>query len=245
MVGRRSFLRLTAAIALTLGALVLLAAGTIAFAYPAAAAVACPACYGFERAGPNLFVEKGMSAAQRTHTVRVVAEARTRVASFYGEASRSPRILVCATQDCYRRVGGGGSRGMALLGLALLLSPRGTDAVIASHELSHVELHSRLGLVRAFRRAIPQWFDEGLAVVVSDDRRYLAAPGNADRCLVIPDGDLPRSRTAWIHDASKNDLYAKAACRVSRWIASRGGAAAVTDLIGRVAQGADFDGIYR
>ncbi|MFG1943168.1 hypothetical protein [Nonomuraea sp. NPDC048826] len=50
-----------------------------------------------------------------------------------------------------------------------MLSPRGADPVIASHELSHVELHTRLAGAE-----VPQWFDEGLAVVVCGDPRYLA-----------------------------------------------------------------------
>jgi hypothetical protein len=116
--------------------------------------------------------------------------------------------------------------------------------VIASHELSHLEFHNRLGFIRTVLRDVPQWFDEGVAVVVSDDPRYLGK-STGDRCPVDPDGDLPARRAAWIHGASNDQLYAKAACRVSRWIAAKGGSAAVTHLISQVANGTDFDNAYR
>jgi hypothetical protein len=44
---------------------------------------------------------------------------------------------------------------------------------ILAHEFSHVDLHTRIGLMRFLAGAIPAWFDESLAVIVSDDARYL------------------------------------------------------------------------
>jgi hypothetical protein len=61
-------------------------------------------------------------------------------------------------------------------------SPRGADVVIAVHELAHAELHRRIGVVTTLSRSVPRGFDEGLAVVVSDDPRYRAA--GPDRCRI-------------------------------------------------------------
>jgi hypothetical protein len=113
-------------ISLALGTSFLLAAGGAIFACPALAAVACPTCYGFETQGRNVFVERSMSLEQRVHAEQVVNQARYQVTRFYGNLTRDPRIFFCATQDCYSRIGGGGSRGMALLDFALFLSPRGS-----------------------------------------------------------------------------------------------------------------------
>lgn len=41
---------------------------------------------------------------------------------------------------------------------------------ILSHELTHAELHYRVGVSRS-AHSIPHWFDEGLAVLVSQDPR--------------------------------------------------------------------------
>src|SRR5690349_15355037 len=140
------------------GAVVLLAAivGGLAFAYPSAAATTCPGCYGLSRVESGVWSERGLTTAQKDELSSLAAEARRRVAAFYGGRESDPRLVACFTDDCYRRVGGGGEKGIAVLNRAVMLSPRGLDVVIASHEMSHVELHARLD------GEVPQWFDEGL-----------------------------------------------------------------------------------
>jgi hypothetical protein len=226
-------------IILGLAAFLILAIAGIGFAYPAAAAVACPSCYGFAGLGDGIYVEKGATAAERQEAEAVVDAARGRVEGFYGTLEGSPRILICRTEDCYRPIGGG-SRGQAILDWALFLSPRGTSTMIAAHELSHIELHSRLGLAKTWNRAVPQWFDEGLAADISGDPRYLRQTGDGDRCLVEPGGDMPVTRGAWVESARTQELYARAACRVDRWIKANGGPQAVARLADRVAQGERF-----
>ncbi|WP_331327177.1 hypothetical protein [Methylobacterium fujisawaense] len=198
------------------------------FTFPAAAAAGCPTCYGFTDLGGGIYVEGKMPADRRAEAKATVEAARARVRAFYGDLQSSPRVLICATDACFRPLGGG-SRGIALLDRALVLSPRGTDTVIAAHELAHAELHRRIGLTATLGKSVPQWFDEGLAVVVSDDPRYLAS--GPDRCLADPGGDLPTSRAAWIETAESASLYVRAACKVSRWLDSHGGAAGILRLV--------------
>jgi hypothetical protein len=223
-----------------------IAAIAAAFAYPAAAAIACPSCYGLEAVHAGIYIDRSASSEQRAQIVALIDQARERVRSLYGQIERSPRILICATSPCYHSLGGGESRGMALGNFGLLLSPRAlTSPVIPAHELAHVELHSRIGLLRTYRRDIPQWFDEGLAVNVSDDPRYLAPGGVADRCLVSSDEPLPLERGSWVETARTRDLYAKAACRVSRWMAANGGPEAVLSLIARISGGEKFGALVQ
>lgn len=215
------------------GLVVLLVAGVagVALAYPSVAATTCPGCYGLERVRPGLYLEPGMAPERRAQAIRSVGVAGERVRAFYKGRRSDPNILICATAACYRRIGGGGERGVAVLNRALMLSPRGIDPVIASHELSHVELHARLA-----GADVPQWFDEGLAVLVSDDPRYLTRSG--DRCRVATDEPLPATLSAWL-SAAKADprVYAKAACRTSRRLIAEGGEAAVPALVERLAAG--------
>lgn len=203
------------------------ATAALHFTYPAAAAAGCPSCYGFTDLGDGVYVEGDMSPDRRAAAKATIETARARVRGFYGDLRSSPRVLLCATEACYRPLGGG-SRGVTLLDRALILSPRGADTVIAAHELAHAEFHRRIGLRATLARTVPQWFDEGLAVVVSDDPRYLA-PG-AERCLVERGGDLPTTRAAWIETAESAGLYARAACKVSRWLDAHGGAAGILRL---------------
>jgi hypothetical protein len=94
------------------------------------------------------------------------------------------------------------------------------------------------------RAARPSWFDAGLAVVVSDDPRYLAAVGAADRCLVDGDGPLPTGCANGTGAGADHQLYAKAARRISRWLARKGGPAAVTRLLSQAALGTPFAQAY-
>lgn len=222
----------------------IIAAASLPFIYPALAAVGCPSCYGFVKLGDGIFVQRSMTREDREQGGATIEEARARVRAFYGDLEAHPRVLLCETDDCYRPLGGG-SRGITLLDQALILSPRGTDLVIAAHELAHAELHRRIGLVATLSRSVPQWFDEGLAVFVSDDPRYLAPASSSDRCRSEPDGDLPASRAAWIETAQSADLYAKAACKVAKWISSHGGPEGVRRLAAGIADGGAFDVLAR
>ncbi|GGK64996.1 hypothetical protein Ppa06_18260 [Planomonospora parontospora subsp. parontospora] len=215
----------------------------VVLAFPSVAATACPGCYGLEELESGLYVESGLPAGRRRRVAEAVAAGERRVRDFYGGRTGSPRVLVCVTESCYRRIGGGGERGVAILDRAVMLSPRGIDPVIVSHELSHVELRDRLG---SAADRIPKWFNEGLAVVVSDDPRYLL-PGTApDRCRVGPAGAPPSSSVEWLRAAGADDqVYARSACRVHRWLAANGGRAALIGLLERLAAGEEFALIVR
>ncbi|WP_218061787.1 hypothetical protein [Planobispora rosea] len=223
-----------------LGGLLVAAVAVVAVAFPSVVAVTCPGCYGLEEVAPGLYAEPDLPPDRRRQVIEIMEAAGRRVRDFYGGRGSAPRVLVCATDDCYRRIGGGGERGIAILNRAVMLSPRGIHPVIAAHELSHVELDSRLGTA-----GVPKWFDEGLAVVVSGDPRYLAPETAPDRCLAEPGvvlpgipGERPRAAT----DGER--FYARSACRVSRWMSAAGGPAAVHRLIGRLAGGEDFAAVF-
>lgn len=125
------------------------------------------------------------------------------------------------------------------------LSPRGFDPVILVHEASHVALHGRLGTIRLLSGAVPAWFDEGLAVIVSGDARYLA-PGStaAERCTAEPT-EMPASPWTWAREAGRRTtLYAETACtrpaldrgkwrarRIARGARCRGGGRAPASLM--------------
>ena len=212
---------------------------SLIFFSPAAAAIICPPCFGFERIERAVFVDRAMTPDVRAQAIKAIGQARERVRKFYGERRSDPTILICATEECYRRLDGGGSRGQAFYDFALMLSPSAISETIAAHEMSHIELHTRVGVWRVFREAIPVWFDEGLAVVVSDDPRYLAPDG--DRCRVRNDNPLPETLREWLRAGDPDRRYAAAACRVNAWVKAKGGPAAVVTLADRLADGADFN----
>ncbi|GLI01306.1 hypothetical protein [Phytohabitans aurantiacus] len=215
------------------------ATGALAYAYPSVAATTCPRCYGLVPLRDGLYAERGLSEARRQEIVALYTEANARVAAFYGARASSPTILACDTTECYSRIGGGGERGVAVLNRAVMLSPRGLDAVIAAHEMSHVELHQRLDAGH-----VPQWFDEGLAVLVSGDERYLLPDTGGDRCRLTSQEALPETLDEWLRAASSDEqVYAKAACRVSRYVDASGGPQAILTLIDSLNHDAPFPAI--
>lgn len=229
---------------IVLVALTAVLVGTVvatAMLFPTVAATTCPACYGMRHVGSGIYIERNASAERRRQVADLVVAADQRVRDFYGSRESSPRILACTTADCYHRIGGGAERGVAVLNRAIILSPRGLDPVILSHEMSHVELHQRLGSRSA---EVPQWFDEGLAVVVSNDPRYLQPPSTPDRCTAAPDGALPQTLKQWLDAASADEqVYARSACQVVRWLDANGGRKAILDLIERLTSGDEFGAV--
>ncbi|MEU6779948.1 hypothetical protein ABZ912_12145 [Nonomuraea angiospora] len=227
--GRRRWIAGAAVAVLLIAAVVV-----TAVAFPSVAATTCPGCYGLERLQPGVYAEPGLPPDRRRQVSEVVEQANKRVRDFFGGRKSSPDLLVCLSDDCYRRIGGGRERGIAVLNRSVMLSPRGVDPVIASHEMTHVELHARLDGAE-----VPQWFDEGLAVLVSDDPRYLAPTG--DRCLLDSRQPLPVTLDEWLRAASADpQTYAKAACQVSRWVGTNGGKEAVRTLVERLSAGQPF-----
>ncbi len=131
-----------------------------------------------------------------------------------------------------------------------------------AHELCHDELFARLGWWRV-KRQIPQWFNEGLALMVDyrfsspalwehPDSTQTNSPGFDDegrmpyaRRPMLGLADLETTREFFGGDYSHVMLaYQTAADEVSRWLATvgRAGVPALTDAVGN---GDDFSDAYR
>jgi hypothetical protein len=184
-----------------------------------------------------VYVDGDATPEQRRQVVDMMAAARQRVSDYLGATRSRPRVLVCLSADCYQRIGGGGEKGQALRDRALALSPDGADVVIASHELTHAELYRRLG---GRYDEVPRWFHEGIAVLVSDDPRYLTAQPPGERCPIDYDRALAAVRAG---APPSTDFYRDSACVVDRWTAAHGGAEGVLDLVRRLQAGESFGSV--
>lgn len=217
-----------------------------AYGYPALAATMCAACYGMEHATPRLIVDRGMPPRMRDALSAHVGEAESRVRRFYGRFDLAPIIVACSTDECDRRMGGRGalaSTSTTPLAIITRVSPRGQTPTILAHEFSLVELHRRIGWWRLVNGAMPVWFDEGVAVIVSDDGRYLNSGATAaGRCVRDDAGPLPASPAEWGPRAGKDRMiYADAACRVLRWMDAHGGREGLLRAIDGAARNGAFD----
>lgn len=197
-------------------------------ARPVVAAYLCPACFGFEEIAPRIHVESVLSAAERVRLLEHLGQARSAIKGVFGALESDPAILVCAREDCDRRFGGGGTRGVTFGWHIVQIAPRGRNAVVLTHELAHAEFHRRAGFKALASASYPAWFDEGLAVLLSRDARFVDASGvGAPRCRgnwgEEEVAQLPSSMGQWMRELGDNrSLYTRAACKVARWYAAAG-----------------------
>ena len=202
-------------------ALLLIGVGVKHVVYPVITAGVCPLCYGLHRAGPSVWTDRGGDDE--------IVAARQRVRDWFGDLRSDPRFLVCHDTACSRRLGGHGEKGKTIRRNVIALSPDGANETIASHELTHAEMYARLDDYGG----VPHWFHEGLAVVVSQDARYLPCP-------VDYAGALQRIRD---RSSAGQDFYRDSACVADHWVTEHGGKPAVLDLITRLNHGDPFTAV--
>lgn len=124
-----------------------------------------PQSFGLVQVTPNIYVEKGTDEATRTRLIDAMNKAESAIRTAYGTVVSRPIVHACISEACYNRFGGYGSIAK-VYGNYILLSPRGLNWHFLAHEWSHDEIRSRLNLSAWWH--MPQWFDEGLAVAISE-----------------------------------------------------------------------------
>ncbi len=141
----------------------LLAVLVLGAALPGSQRFLAPGAYGLTEIAPNVWTD---APGRRSELLNLVETARSRVANFFGDATR-PVLILCGSRKCARDFGVGGN-GASLAYLAVLVSPGGLTAGTLSHEMTHSRLHRTMGLKNLVRQPYPTWFDEGLATHVAD-----------------------------------------------------------------------------
>ena len=222
-------------------------------AFPAAGAhltaLADPQAAGMESDGGNVFFDPDLSPELRNQIPALVDRARARVAGFYGALEAKPNLVFCATTDCFRRFGGVGLGFTD--GTHIVISPRGACEAIVSHELAHVELASRLGGFARTLEKVPQWFDEGQAVMVSgaeefSEDAWLAATRDGRDAPDLASLESVRewNRLTGYRGEYMQHTYGTAKREVVRWFA-KSGSAGFAELVAALAGEEAFYSAYR
>ncbi|WP_146202221.1 hypothetical protein [Dyadobacter jejuensis] len=129
----------------------------------------------FERVDGDIYVSKHLEGPLKKQITTVVTDSQHRVGALFGQYQSHPRIVVCATESEYKRycnsnVGAGCSVGTPWGLHFVVVHLQGINTDVMSHEMSHIELLERLGWWTVLVD-VPQWFNEGLALMV--DRRFV------------------------------------------------------------------------
>lgn len=221
-----------------------------------------PETFGFVPVAHKLYIEAGADEATRAQLQDAMRQAEQAMQSTYGEVLSQPVVHACLTEQCLQAFGGEGTFAK-VYGNRILLSRRGLNWHFIAHEWSHAEMAKRLGL--AAWREMPQWFDEGLAVAVSDapehseqhwhylDAQGIAKPSREDLVTYkkldqwlaagkrYSDGKNGERRARG--EAEIHALYASAGHEVRPWLAQAGTAGLLT-LIAQLNAGAQFADVY-
>ena len=192
-----------------------------------------PEAFGLVQIAPQIYVEKQLSKVQQKSLLKAIDTARQRIHLYFGSVLSKPEILACATETCYQSLGGMTSKANAYGESKILLSPRGLTAPNIAREWSHIELYTKLD--GFFTNSIPQWFDEGLGIVVSNEQTHsekvwqeLHAQGT-----LCPDLSNLQSENDWLRatkkygdasfsEAGYNVIYSCAGHEVRRWYRKAG-----------------------
>lgn len=220
---------------------------------------------GFSKIASNLYVESGADEAAQAALRDAMAKAENAICTAYGSVNSRPVVHVCISEGCYGTFGGRGDRAKVYYGHLILLSPRGLNWHYIAHEWSHAEIFSRLTL-SAWWWQLPQWFDEGIAVAVSE------APENSEaHWQFLVESNLPRptreelytfrSLSQWgdavgrygekknLERKAKGEpeirpVYTAAGHELRPWLA-KAGSAGLLRLIGQLNSGMAFEPAYR
>jgi hypothetical protein len=221
-----------------------------------------PQAFGFERIAPDLYVEEGADEATRAQLIEATAQGEAAMRAAFGGVQSRPGIHACLTERCYEAFGGRGSTAK-VYGDRILLSPRGLNRHFLAHEWTHAELHKRLALHAWW--SLPRWFDEGLAVAVSEAPAHSEAHWQylLDASIRVPTPqELRAIDTLWRWEAAVHEfgdganaqrrargeperqpLYTAAGHELRPWLAAQG-TAGLLALIDGLNAGAPFEALY-
>lgn len=202
-----------------------------------------------ESAGGSVFLDPQLAPDLRANIPPLVERAKARVSELYGPLEAKPNLVFCASTSCFRKFGG---IGLGFTdGSHIVISPVGICEAVIAHEMAHVELASRLGGFTRTLEKVPQWFDEGQAVMVSradefSEDAWLAATRNGRDA---PDLSSLESVEEWNRLTGGEGermqyTYGTAKREVARWFAKTGpvGFAELLDALGR---DESFNSAYR
>ncbi len=222
-----------------------------------------PESFGFTQVAPSIYVEAGADKTAGSNLRAAVNKAEEAIRLAYGTVNSHPVVHACITEECYEAFGGRGSVAK-VYGDRILLSPRGLNWHFLAHEWSHAEMRSRLTLHAGWH--LPQWFDEGVAVAISE------APEHSEshwQFLVAANVPRPtreelhtfKSLRQWLdavhrYGEDKNvqrkakgepeirPVYSAAGHELRHWLAEVGSPGLLA-LIARLNDGEDFESAYQ
>jgi len=129
----------------------------------------------FQSIHPSVFVSNDTPPRQRALLLQEMRQASARIKQLWQSTPQGrAKVIFCLTPEQYEEYctngeGAGCSLGTPWGSSWIIVNPYGRNPDVLAHEMCHDELFTRLGWLTV-QRQIPQWFNEGLALMV--DQRF-------------------------------------------------------------------------
>lgn len=128
----------------------------------------------FREVEANLYVSPEIAVEKESEIVKLISDARARVAEQFGALESRPRIIISKgdeEQKTFKLYQAPGKLLISPWGNYLILDHDLANIDVAAHELVHAEIADRLGYLTRMRR-MPTWLDEGIALQVDYRPQY-------------------------------------------------------------------------
>ncbi|MCE7041300.1 hypothetical protein [Dyadobacter sp. CY312] len=245
---------------IVVGVLVILS--SLAFLYPQIFNCEIIRFSGFRALKQNVYASSSVSSSQSRKLLKYISQSEMRVDSFYTGKTSRPVIIVCNNQEeyvkyCRSTEGAGCSLGTPWGSTFIILNMQEVNIDVISHEMSHIELLTRLGWWKTTMQ-IPQWFNEGIALML--DTRFVSARHPVDRYMEYMDEWLYYTRGGQeilelediesVKDFFRGNqqyvmlAYMTSGLEVSYWLHNTG-SKGMSRLIAGMQEGQGFESAYR
>ncbi len=182
----------------------------------------------------------------------IVFDSRDRVNTFFGEITSKPCLIITENERKLRRIGGEHDIVTFAVGEVYSYISVATDSLnvdVTAHELMHAETHKRLydGKV-TFKRGVPAWFDEGIALQADYDVQYrwsVMLEYTEDLSVLPEFSDFADEDDFYAEDTETRLYhYVMSKHEIGCWLLTYGGEQAMVELIEKLNAGGDFDELY-
>ena len=179
-----------------------------------------PVFFGMKKINENIYSQIQTTDFEETNLKAVVDSAMDSIKVHFGSLKSKPYIIACSDEACYRRFTGERSRGKTFFDFWIVLSPRGRNVMILTHELTHSEVHKRIGFYSTFFE-IPTWLDEGYATWLSHDPRCVDSSGILEQWKT--ENRNEKLKKIWKSQLKPNGLAYNFACfKFQQWYKTNG-----------------------
>ena len=182
--------------------------------------------------------------------LEMIEQAKDRVRTFFGDVRFQDEtiFIICDDEKLTRKLGE--DHGTVIFYFPsethyICISDEYLELDILAHEITHAELHTRLSAEA--QKAIPTWFDEGIALQNDYREKYSEAQwtqqtDNGKNAVALEDMDTPAEFYAGEAE-DRRFRYLNAKHELDVWMTSHG-QQGLLELLDRLNGGADFTTAY-